>query len=83
VVEVERKGQVSIELLIIIAAVLAVALILVVQLQKTASRGSEALEKESESAIGEIGAMIRCDTNEDCPSDFVCNVEMKKCEALK
>jgi len=76
------RGQVSIELIIIIAAVLAVALILVVQLQKTAAKGSETLGKESESALREVGGMITCESDEDCPSDFRCDLAEGKCEPV-
>jgi len=76
------QGQVSVELIIIIAAVLAVALILVVQLQKTAVKGSEALEKESDSVIKEIGSMIRCESSDDCPEDFRCGLADGTCEPV-
>jgi len=76
------RGQVSVELIIIIAAVLAVALILVVQLQKMASQGSEVLEKEGESIMDEAGSMISCDEDEDCPTDFTCNFAKGACEPV-
>jgi hypothetical protein len=77
------KGQVSIELIIIIAAVLAVALILVVQLQKTAGKGSEVVGKESDSALRQVGSMISCQTADDCPTDFSCNPDTRKCESIR
>lgn len=76
----ERKAQVSIELIIIIAAVLAVALILVTQLQKTATQGSEVVEKESESALKQVSTMITCETAADCPTGYVCSSSTNKCE---
>ena len=77
-----RKGQVSIELIIIIAAVLAVALILVTQLQKTAAEGSEVMGKESDSALNKVATMITCEGDEDCPtgSGYACNAATGKCE---
>lgn len=78
-----RKAQISIELIIIIAAVLAVALLLVMQLQKTAEQGSEVVGKESDSAMRQVGAMISCQTADDCPTDFSCNAVTHKCESLK
>ena len=77
-----ERGQVSVELIIIIAAVLAVALILVMQLQKTAARGSEMLEKEGESAFKEVGSMISCEIDDDCPSEFRCNIAKNTCEPV-
>ncbi|VVC04589.1 Uncharacterised protein [Candidatus Burarchaeum australiense] len=76
----QSRAQISVELIIILAAVLAVALILVVQMQKMATKGSETLEKQSDSALGEVGSMIRCQTSEDCPSDFTCNAARGACE---
>lgn len=49
-----RKGQVSTELIIVIAALLAVALILVVQLQKTAtewSKKEQAIDSKLEAGV--------------------------------
>ncbi|MFA6036054.1 MAG: class III signal peptide-containing protein [Candidatus Micrarchaeia archaeon] len=77
-----KKGQVSIELIIIIAAVLAVALILVTQLQKTASTGSDIMGKESNSTLDKVATMIDCTPQteaRDCPSDYLCNSN-GKCE---
>ncbi len=75
-----RKGQVSIELIIIIAAVLAVALILVTQLQKTANTGSEVMQKESDSALNKVATMIDCTSqtaDTDCPAGYVCGSDDK------
>lgn len=77
----QSRAQVSIELIIILAAVLAVALILVVQLQKTAVKGSEAVEKQSEGALNEVNNMIKCETGEDCPTDYTCNTATGSCES--
>jgi uncharacterized protein (UPF0333 family) len=77
-----RKGQVSIELIIIIAAVLAVALILVTQLQKTASTGSDIMGKESNSTLDKVATMIDCTSQtaaRDCPSGYQCGSN-GKCE---
>ena len=76
------RAQVSIELIIIIAAVLAVALILVIQLQNTAAKGSEGLEKEGESAVNQVGMMIRCEQDADCPTDFRCDLAKGACEPV-
>ncbi|MBI5635693.1 hypothetical protein HY993_01895 [Candidatus Micrarchaeota archaeon] len=50
----DNGGQVSVELLIIIAAVLAVAIILVSQLQSTANSGRETLAKKSTQVLNNI-----------------------------
>jgi flagellar biogenesis protein FliO len=78
----QSRAQISIELIIILAAVLAVALILVVQLQKTAVKGSEAVEKQGDAALGQVSSMISCQTSEDCPSDYSCNAATSSCERL-
>ncbi len=78
----QSRAQVSIELIIILAAVLAVALILVVQLQKTAVKGSEAVEKQGDAALGQVNSMIRCETSADCPTDYTCNTVAGSCERL-
>ncbi|MEK6923904.1 MAG: class III signal peptide-containing protein [Candidatus Micrarchaeota archaeon] len=49
------RGQVSAELLIVIAAVLAVAVILVTQLQSTAQKGSDAVSTQVDKALEKIG----------------------------
>ena len=67
------RGQVSAELIIIIAAVLAVALILVVQLQKTAAQWSnqtEATNKKLQQETGTIGELAKCQDDSDCPDGY-------------
>jgi len=79
-----KKGQVSIELIIIIAAVLAVALILVTQLQKTALTGSDIMGKESNSTLDKVATMIDCTpltSDRDCPKDYTCGSN-DKCERI-
>ena len=50
----EENAQISAELILVIAAVLAVAIILVKQLQDTAKAGSKKLEEKSEKILKEI-----------------------------
>jgi len=50
----EKKAQVSVELIVLLAAVVAVALILVTQLQKTGTKGADAIEKKTEKIFDEI-----------------------------
>jgi uncharacterized protein (UPF0333 family) len=50
----EKKAQVSVELIVLLAAVVAVALLLVSQLQKTGSKGAEVIEKKTEKIFDEI-----------------------------
>lgn len=50
----EEKAQVSAELILVIAAVLAVALLLVKQLRETAEDGSKKLHKKSDEVLSEI-----------------------------
>ena len=49
-----RRAQVSAEVIIVTAAVLAVAFILVMQLQKTANDGSKAISNNAKSVFKEI-----------------------------
>lgn len=50
----EQKAQISAELIIVIAALVAVAMVLVSQLQKSAKQGSDALEKKTNAVWDEI-----------------------------
>ncbi len=50
----EEKAQISAELIIVLAALLAVALVLVGQLQKGAKQGADVLQKKSDSLWKEI-----------------------------
>ncbi|MEK6954438.1 MAG: hypothetical protein AABX01_05490 [Candidatus Micrarchaeota archaeon] len=50
----EEKGQVSAEMLIIIAAMIAVALVLVSQLQSSAKTGAKNLDAKTDKAWSEI-----------------------------
>lgn len=53
----EEKAQVSAEMLIVLAALVAVAIILVMQLQKTAEKGSAAANSRTDRAIEELNAI--------------------------
>ena len=50
----ENKAQISVELIIVLAAVVAVVLILVSQLQATSEEGSKKLEDTSKSIFKKI-----------------------------
>ncbi len=50
----ESKAQISAELLIVIAALVALAVVLVNQLQKTAKQGADTLEKKTKTAWDEV-----------------------------
>ena len=51
----DEKAQVSAELIIVIAALMAVAIVLITQLQNTAQEGKKTLEKTTKTALDEIG----------------------------
>lgn len=51
----DDRAQVSAELIIVIAALIAVAVVLITQLQKTAQTGSRVLGNETNKAFDEIG----------------------------
>ncbi|MBT4870769.1 MAG: hypothetical protein HON47_04295 [Candidatus Diapherotrites archaeon] len=50
----EEKAQISVELIIVLAAVVAVVLVLVSQLQATSEEGSQKLEETAESVFEKI-----------------------------
>lgn len=50
----DDEGQVSAELLIVIAALVAVALVLITQLQNTAEKGKKVLSNATDKAFKEI-----------------------------
>lgn len=50
----ETKAQISVELIIVMAAVVALVLLLVSQLQETSSEGAKAIEKKSKEIFEEI-----------------------------
>lgn len=53
----EEGGQVSAELLILMAAMVALALLLVSQLQGTAEKGKELFAKNADAVFKEIGSI--------------------------
>lgn len=53
----DDKAQVSAELLIVIAALIAVALVLITQLQNTAERGAKVLSNTTDKALDAISAI--------------------------
>ena len=50
----EEKAQISVELIIVLAAVVAVVLVLVSQLQATSEEGSKKLEQTAENVFKKI-----------------------------
>ncbi len=50
----EEHAQISVELIIVLTAVVAVVLLLVSQLQQTSSEGAKAIEKKSKEIFKEI-----------------------------
>ncbi|HLD80439.1 MAG TPA: class III signal peptide-containing protein [archaeon] len=50
----EERGQISAELLIILAAVTALAIVLITQLKNTGAKSADALEKKAALALEEI-----------------------------
>ncbi len=51
---IEQKAQISVEMIVLLAAVVAIALILVSQLQKTGTKGAEVIEKKTDKIFDEI-----------------------------
>jgi len=50
----EEKAQISVELIIVLAAVVAIVLLLVSQLQKTTEKGSKVIAKKTSDIFDEI-----------------------------
>lgn len=48
------RGQISIELIIVLAAVVAIVLLLVTQLQSTSQQGSEVIKSKADSIFDQI-----------------------------
>jgi len=67
-----KRAQVSAEMIVLIAAVLAVAVILVSQMQATAQKGAAAVGNRTDQLMDMIGAKmpagVSCDRNSQCQS---------------
>ncbi len=50
----EERAQISVELIIILAAVVAIVLVLVSQLQETGTKGSEKIKQKTDDIFSEI-----------------------------
>ena len=50
----EQRAQISVELIIVLAAVVAVVLVLVTQIQSTSDEGSKAIEKKADEVFKKI-----------------------------
>jgi uncharacterized protein (UPF0333 family) len=50
----EERAQISVELIIVLAAVVAIVLILVSQLQETGTKGSEKIKQKTDDIFDEI-----------------------------
>ena len=50
----DKRAQISVELIIVLAAVVALVLLLVSQLQETGSQGAKLIEKKSKQVFEEI-----------------------------
>jgi len=74
-----KRGQVSAELIIILAAVLAVSLILVIQLQKSSEKAGNQVQKETDKIFDSMpnAADVKTTSDkkedgEDCSKDADC-----------
>ncbi len=69
------KAQISIEMILILAAILAVAFILVTQLQKTATKAGEMVENRSNAILSVGNESLdtgKLETGDSCTSDSEC-----------
>jgi len=51
----DQKGQISVELIIVMAAIIAIALVLITQFQATVKEGSSAIETKRSEIFSKIG----------------------------
>lgn len=73
------KGQISIEMILILAAILAVAFILATQLQDITHKASDAVEQKTDQILDLANVSSDknndsgfCLTHNDCPGDLYC-----------
>jgi len=72
------KGQISIEMILILAAVLAIVFILATQLQNVTNKASSAVDEKTNEILdltnvsGNEESKEFCISNEDCPGDLLC-----------
>ena len=74
------KGQISIEMILILAAVLAIVFILATQLQNITTKAGDAVEQKTDDILnvadvnleGDSNETEFCLTNEDCPGNLIC-----------
>jgi archaellum component FlaG (FlaF/FlaG flagellin family) len=75
------KGQISIEMILILAAILAVAFILATQLQNITNKASDAVEQKTDQILelADVNPSVNgnnkgdfCLTNADCPDNLIC-----------
>lgn len=75
-----KKGQVSAELILVVAAVLAVAFLFVSQLQTTAKEASKKVDTRADKilAVGDkttTTTKTKCVTDLDCSGSKICGVD--------
>lgn len=72
------KGQISIEMILILAAVLAIVFILATQLQSVTNKASDAVDQKTNQILdlanvsGSDGEKEFCLIHEDCPGELLC-----------
>ena len=72
------KGQISIEMILILAAVLAIVFILATQLQNVTNKASSAVDEKTDKILdlanisGNDGEKEFCLSNEDCQGNLIC-----------
>ena len=72
------KGQISIEMILILAAVLAIVFILATQLQSVTNKASDAVDQKTNQILdltnvsGNDTDKEFCLTHDDCPGELLC-----------
>ena len=78
-----KKGQLSIELIIILAILLGVVFLVASKMRESASKAAESIENTSDKTFNVVSQMTTsCETNDDCTnfgSNSHCDQATKTC----
>ena len=66
------RGQISIEMILLLAAVLAIVFLLVTQLKSTAGEAGQAVSQKSNEIIGIVDSGPACDPTDPNQADSFC-----------
>ncbi len=75
-----KKGQLSAEMLILLAVLLAVAALVAYQVMNMAKVASEKTGKTANSTFDAIDKIGGCTSDSDCPQGMICDTAINKCK---